>query len=109
MLARAAQLSITVPYSWTFIDKPVGTPARDRALKTSADMLVLTAEGQVILIFLPNLAQFPNDGIRYQDQETRYALPVPGNRVRVLSQRTLSEPYEPTSSTVFFRKSKLWK
>lgn len=24
MLARAAQLSLTVPYSWTFIDKPVG-------------------------------------------------------------------------------------
>ncbi|KIJ61081.1 hypothetical protein HYDPIDRAFT_159917 [Hydnomerulius pinastri MD-312] len=60
MLIRAAQLSLTVPYSWTFIDKPV--------------------EGQVVLIFLPNPAQFPNDGIRYQDQETRYALPAPGNR-----------------------------
>ncbi|KAF8133331.1 hypothetical protein EV363DRAFT_1430654 [Boletus edulis] len=60
MLARAAQLSLTVPYSWTFIDKPI--------------------EGQVVLIFLPNPAQFPNDGIRYQDQETRYALPAPGNR-----------------------------
>jgi hypothetical protein len=30
MLARAAQLSLTIPYSWTFIDKPVGTLARDR-------------------------------------------------------------------------------
>ncbi|KAF9235672.1 hypothetical protein BU15DRAFT_51129 [Melanogaster broomeanus] len=60
MLARAAQLSLTVPYSWTFIDKPV--------------------EGQVVLIFLPNPAQFPNDGIHYQDQETRYALPASGSR-----------------------------
>ncbi|KAF8549526.1 hypothetical protein OG21DRAFT_1515109 [Imleria badia] len=60
MLSRATQLSLNAPYSWTFIDKPV--------------------EGQVILIFLPNPAQFPNDGIRYQDQETRYALTAPGNR-----------------------------
>ncbi|KAF9219133.1 hypothetical protein BS17DRAFT_789878 [Gyrodon lividus] len=60
MLVRAAQLSSTVPYSWTFIDKLV--------------------EGQAVLIFLPNPTQFPNDGIRYQDQETRYALTAPGGR-----------------------------
>ncbi|KAG8214832.1 NADP-dependent oxidoreductase domain-containing protein [Butyriboletus roseoflavus] len=80
MLARAAQLSLTVPYSWTFIDKPVGTPARDRTRTMRADVLTSITEGQVVLIFLPNPAQPPNDGIRYQDQETRYALPVPGNR-----------------------------
>lgn len=34
MLARAAQLSLTIPYSWTFIDKPVGTPARDKTRTT---------------------------------------------------------------------------
>ena len=34
MLARAAQLSLNVPYSWTFIDKPVGTQTRDDS-KTS--------------------------------------------------------------------------
>ena len=34
MLARAAQLSLTIPYSWTFIDKPVGMPARDRTRAT---------------------------------------------------------------------------
>ena len=84
MLARAAQLSLTVPYSWAFIDKPVGTSTRDRTRKMCADVLGLISEGQVVLIFLPNPAQFPNDGIRYQDQETRYALPAPGNRVHVL-------------------------
>ena len=84
MLARAAQLSLTVPYSWTFIDKPVGTQPRDRIQTVHANVFISIAEGQVVLIFLPNPAQFPNDGIRYQDQETRYALPAPGNRVRAL-------------------------
>lgn len=93
MLARAAQLSHTVPYSWMFIDKPVGTPAHDRTRITSADVAVLITEGQVVLIFLPNPAQFPNDGIRYQDQETRYALQAPGNRVRVLLLHTPAESY----------------
>ncbi|KAH7885073.1 hypothetical protein F5I97DRAFT_1937372 [Phlebopus sp. FC_14] len=60
MLLRATQLSQTTPYQWGYIDKP--------------------NEGQLILLFLPNPTQFPNDGIRYQDQETRYALSAPGNR-----------------------------
>lgn len=83
MLARAAQLSLNVPYSWTFIDKPAGMPARATTQTTSVDVSVSIAEGQVVLIFLPNPAQFPNDGIRYQDQETRYAVAAPGNRVSV--------------------------
>lgn len=40
-----------------------------------------TIEGQLILLYLQNPAQFPNDGIRYQDQETRGTVAV-GNRVR---------------------------
>ncbi|KIK91962.1 hypothetical protein PAXRUDRAFT_830405 [Paxillus rubicundulus Ve08.2h10] len=64
MLGRAAQLSLNVPYSWTFIDKPV--------------------EGQSVLIFLPNPAQFPNDGVRYQDQETRYAVPAGSREMEVM-------------------------
>jgi hypothetical protein len=88
MLVRAAQLSLTVPYSWTFIDKPVGAYTRTWSLLTypiswQYCSLAIT-EGQVVLIFLPNPAQFPNDGIQYQDQETRYALPAPGGRVRVI-------------------------
>ncbi|KAL4075107.1 hypothetical protein V8B97DRAFT_1867668 [Scleroderma yunnanense] len=65
MLLRALQLSQSVPYSWTFLDKP--------------------ADGQLILLFLQNPAQFPNDGIRYQDQETRGAVPV-GNREIEISE-----------------------
>lgn len=89
MLARATQLSLTVPYPWTFIDKPVGMSARDRTRTKCADMSVSISEGQVLLLFLPNPAQFPNDGIRYQDQETRYALPAPGNRVRIWPLQTI--------------------
>lgn len=40
-----------------------------------------TVEGQLVLLYLQNPAQFPNDGVRYQDQETRGTVPV-GNRVR---------------------------
>lgn len=39
------------------------------------------AEGQVLLLFLPSQTSFPNDGIKYQDQETRFAIPVGSNRV----------------------------
>lgn len=39
-----------------------------------------STEGQLTLLYLQNPRQFPNDGIRYQDQETRYALPI-ANRV----------------------------
>lgn len=56
-------------------------------LEQRTDALILIVDGQVVVIFLPNPAQFPNDGIRYQDQETRYALPAPGNRVRTLHLR----------------------
>ncbi|EGN97871.1 hypothetical protein SERLA73DRAFT_109126 [Serpula lacrymans var. lacrymans S7.3] len=60
MLLRAIQLSQNVPYTWNYIDKP--------------------QDGQVVLIFLNNLAAFPNDGIRYQDQETRYTIPAGSTR-----------------------------
>ncbi|KAI6012978.1 hypothetical protein EDC04DRAFT_3121296 [Pisolithus marmoratus] len=65
MLLRALQMSQNVPYMWTFIDKP--------------------SEGQLFLLYLQNPAQFPNDGIRYQDQETRYVIPV-GNREMEVSE-----------------------
>ncbi|KAH7913347.1 hypothetical protein BJ138DRAFT_1081741 [Hygrophoropsis aurantiaca] len=60
MLLRAIQFSQTMPYSWGFIDKP--------------------QEGQMLLLYLPNPNSFPNDGIRYQDQETRYSVPAGQNR-----------------------------
>lgn len=63
MLLRALQLSQTVPYQWSFIDKP--------------------AEGQLTLLYLQNPRQFPNDGIRYQDQETRYALPIANREIEI--------------------------
>ncbi|KAG2361978.1 hypothetical protein BDR07DRAFT_1609818 [Suillus spraguei] len=44
------------PYTWTFIDKP--------------------QEGQIHLLFMPNPSQPLNDGIRWQDQESRYTIPV---------------------------------
>ncbi|KAG2118396.1 hypothetical protein DEU56DRAFT_838162 [Suillus clintonianus] len=56
MLFRAIQTSQTLPYNWTFIDKP--------------------QEGQIYLLFMPNPAQPLNDGIRWQDQENRYTMPV---------------------------------
>ncbi|OAX36983.1 hypothetical protein K503DRAFT_261731 [Rhizopogon vinicolor AM-OR11-026] len=56
MLFRAIQTSQNLPYHWTFIDKP--------------------QEGQIYLLFMPNPALPLNDGIRWQDQENRFAMPV---------------------------------
>ncbi|KAG7445710.1 uncharacterized protein BT62DRAFT_981111 [Guyanagaster necrorhizus] len=56
MLLRAIQMATTMPFTWGFIDKP--------------------QEGQVILIFIPNHSPFPNDGIRYLEQEVKYNIPA---------------------------------
>ncbi|KAG1890347.1 hypothetical protein F4604DRAFT_1643985 [Suillus subluteus] len=56
MLFRAIQTSQNQAYTWTFIDKP--------------------QEGQIYLLFMPNPSQPLNDGIRWQDQESRYTIPV---------------------------------
>lgn len=45
-------------------------------------LLIPTIDGQFFLIFMAQQLPFPNDGIRYQDQEQRYALPAGNNRVR---------------------------
>lgn len=104
MLARAAQLSLNVPYTWTFIDKPVGTQTCDRSRTAPVNVFVSIAEGQVVLLFLPNPAQFPNDGIRYQDQEMRYAVPAPGNRVRVYSRTSITKRDQLIRRATLFRK-----
>ncbi|KAF8895260.1 hypothetical protein BD779DRAFT_713598 [Infundibulicybe gibba] len=60
MLLRAIPMAQTVPFSWCFIDKP--------------------PEGQVMLLYLQPHAPFPNDGIRFQDQEVKFAIPVGSTR-----------------------------
>ncbi|KAI0793053.1 hypothetical protein BC629DRAFT_1592965 [Irpex lacteus] len=66
MLLRATSLSTQVPFQWTYIDRP--------------------PDGQVFLIFVPNQMPFPLDGIRYQDQEQRYTIPVGSTRELEVSE-----------------------
>ena len=66
-----------------------------------AEATVLT-EGQVLLLFLPVRTPFPLDGIRYQDQEVKYNIPVGPNR----ASRSLSTLH-PASNTPAHRNSKL--
>ncbi|KAG6871014.1 hypothetical protein C0995_009036 [Termitomyces sp. Mi166 len=60
MLLRAMAMSTTVPFSWGFIDKP--------------------PEGSVLLLFLPPQSPFPNDGLRFQEQEVKFTMPAGNNR-----------------------------
>ncbi|KAF9454857.1 hypothetical protein P691DRAFT_655442 [Macrolepiota fuliginosa MF-IS2] len=60
MLVRAAQVAQTVPFTWGYIDKPT--------------------EGQTYVLFLPPERPFPNDGVRYQDSEAKYVVPVGNGR-----------------------------
>ena len=77
MLLRATGLSTQVPFQWTYIDRPAGM-----FLYAMIGLNVLRAlDGQVLLIFVPNQMTFPIDGIRYQDQEQRYTIPVGSTRV----------------------------
>ncbi|KAF8635976.1 hypothetical protein AX15_000140 [Amanita polypyramis BW_CC] len=56
MLTRGAQMAQTVPFTWTYVDKP--------------------AEGSLVLLYIPAQNPFPNDGIRYLDQEAKFSIPV---------------------------------
>ncbi|ESK91765.1 putative rpn1-26s proteasome regulatory subunit [Moniliophthora roreri MCA 2997] len=57
MLIRALTMIQNTPFTWTFIDKP--------------------PEGQVYLIYLTQPQhRFPNDGIRWQEMETKDVVPV---------------------------------
>jgi len=56
MLTRGISMAQTVPFSWTYIDKP--------------------ADGTLLLLFIPPQNPFPNDGIRYLDSEAKYTVPV---------------------------------
>ncbi|KAF7768088.1 hypothetical protein Agabi119p4_7331 [Agaricus bisporus var. burnettii] len=60
MLLRATHVAQTVPFTWGYIDKP--------------------AEGQTYVIFLPPDRPFPNDGVRYQDNEGKYGVPAANGR-----------------------------
>ncbi|KAF9046513.1 hypothetical protein BJ165DRAFT_1472230, partial [Panaeolus papilionaceus] len=56
VLLRATGYAQNVPFTWSYIDKP--------------------ADGTVLLLFLNNQSAFPNDGIRYQDSEVKYNVPL---------------------------------
>ncbi|KAF8237206.1 hypothetical protein L208DRAFT_1356612 [Tricholoma matsutake] len=60
MLLRATSMAQAVPFAWGFIDKP--------------------PEGQIFLLFLPPQSPFPIDGIRFQDQEVKYTIPIGNTR-----------------------------
>lgn len=61
-LVKAHQLAAQYPFQFGYIDKP--------------------PDGSLFMIFLlPQQRVFPNDGVRYQEQETRYNIPAGGNRV----------------------------
>ncbi|KAH9480580.1 SWI/SNF and RSC complexes subunit ssr4 [Psilocybe cubensis] len=75
LLVRAAHMATTVPFAWSYIDKP--------------------ADGTLLLLFLPPNSPFPNDGIRYQEPEVKYTLPT-AQRVSSLPHQPLEIPLTPT-------------
>ncbi|KAJ6624830.1 hypothetical protein B0H10DRAFT_2161984 [Mycena sp. CBHHK59/15] len=86
MLMRGTQSSLSVPYSWGFVDKP--------------------QEGQLLLLFLPAQSPFPNDGIRYQDQETKFTVPagaMPQGGMRELEVHEVKYGFAPGVDTNAWR------
>lgn len=79
MLIRAVPTSQNTPFVWGFIDKPAG-PSR-RLISICNLIPTHITDGQILLLFLSTQVPFPNDGIRYQDAEVKYAMPVGTTRV----------------------------
>jgi len=70
-----------VPFAWGFLDKP--------------------SEGQIFLLFLLPQSPFPIDGIRFQDQEVKYTIPI-GN-ARELEVHETKYGFVPNSDTNAWR------
>jgi hypothetical protein len=67
--------------SWTNL------PVRDAYLtRVGCSIICTIAEGQIFLLFLPPQSLFPIDGIRFQDQEVKYTIPIGNTRVSSLFQ-----------------------
>ncbi|THU94724.1 hypothetical protein K435DRAFT_756426 [Dendrothele bispora CBS 962.96] len=66
MLARATNMAQQTPFSWGWIDRP--------------------QEGAVHIVFLTQPNHFPNDGIRWQEQENKYTMTVGPNRELEVSE-----------------------
>ncbi|EAU86102.1 hypothetical protein CC1G_07181 [Coprinopsis cinerea okayama7 len=65
-LSKGYQAAHNVPFQWRYIDKP--------------------PEGQIALLFLTS--QFPNDGIRYQEQEVVYSMNAGGRELEVVEAKS---------------------
>jgi hypothetical protein len=101
MLIRALTMITQTPFTWCHIDKPLG---RCCALLTLHSSIYLISEGQVHLLFLPQHV-YPNDGIRWQEMETKYVVPVMSNtRVRSCRYSALVQKL-----ITFFSALRKWK
>ncbi|KZP09124.1 hypothetical protein FIBSPDRAFT_1052009 [Athelia psychrophila] len=81
MLTKAYQVSHSVPYQWGWIDRP--------------------NEGQTYLIFMPPNSGFPNDGVRYQEADTRYSIPG-GNSTKELEITESKYGFIPSNPQIGF-------
>ncbi|KAG6879230.1 hypothetical protein C0992_004291 [Termitomyces sp. T32_za158] len=80
MLLRATAMSTNVPFAWGFVDKPPGKSRFSRVCDAFLGYLIDSPEGQVLLLFLPPQSPFPNDGLRFQEQEVKFTMPAGNNR-----------------------------
>ena len=85
LLIRGTQASLQLPYAWGYIDRPAGTLFfhqfrvchNVRALKPPFD-----TDGAIYLVFVASHMSFPTDGMRFQENEQRYAIAAGNGRVR---------------------------
>ncbi|KAL0577158.1 hypothetical protein V5O48_004835 [Marasmius crinis-equi] len=77
MLLRAPGMSQNVPFTWTYIDRPL--------------------EGQLYLLFMAQNVQFPNDGVRWQEAETKFNLTADNTNQRELEVHEIKFGFIPGS------------
>ncbi|KAJ7173646.1 hypothetical protein C8R46DRAFT_1083506 [Mycena filopes] len=86
-LIRGTQSALSVPFVWGFVDKP--------------------QEGQLLLLFIPGQSTFPNDGIRYQEPETKYTIPV--GSMRELEVHEVKFGFVPGADTGAWRQRRRYR
>ncbi len=89
LLIRSITIAQTTPFVWGYIDRPTGEYGGDcmslqRTLNPGHIYSWIVTEGQLYLVFMAPALPFPVDGIRYQEQEQRYSIPVGSGRVSII-------------------------
>jgi hypothetical protein len=88
LLIRGTQASSQLPYAWGYIDRPAGmlfSSLLSRLVQRADHSSSRSTQMVHVYLFIASHMTFPNDGMRFQENEQRFAIAAGHGRVRRFS------------------------